>query len=156
MMPISSGKSRHWLRRNGWRLLMAYLALLVASHFLGLLPTADITARLQSWQLFGAMPAPKAMGLAVLAMMGLLASATLVSEDLTCIGTGLLIAQGRIDFLPGAFACFFGIFVGDVLLFFAGRWLGRPALKRAPLKWFIRPEAVEKSSFWFSRRGMAV
>ena len=59
-------------------------------------------------------------------------------------------------FYLGAFACFFGIFVGDVLLFFAGRYLGRPALKRAPLKWFISSEDVEKSSAWFSRSGLAV
>src|SRR5438128_3330219 len=85
-----------------------------------------------------------------------IAASTLISEDLTCIGAGLLVAQGRLGFLVGAFACFFGIFVGDVLLFFAGRLLGRPVLNRAPLKWFIRASDVEKSSTWFSQRGLAV
>jgi len=99
---------------------------------------------------------PKAMGIAAIVMIALLAAATLVSEDLTCIGAGILVAQGRIDYLLGVFACFFGIFVGDLLLFFAGRYFGRPVLKRAPLKWFIRAKDVEKSSAWFSRRGLAV
>jgi membrane protein DedA with SNARE-associated domain len=65
-------------------------------------------------------------------------------------------AQGRIDFAAAAFACFLGIYVGDILLFFAGRYLGRPALQRAPLKWFLKDAEVEKSSAWFSRNGMKV
>jgi pimeloyl-ACP methyl ester carboxylesterase/membrane protein DedA with SNARE-associated domain len=100
--------------------------------------------------------APKAMGVTALVVLLLLAAATLVSEDLTCIGTGVMVAQGRIGFALGAFACFLGIFVGDILLFLAGRYLGRPALKRAPLRWFVRDEDVEKSSAWFARRGLFV
>ncbi len=94
--------------------------------------------------------------LPVAVMMIFIAASTLISEDLTCISAGILVAQGRLDFLAGAFACFFGIFVGDVLLYAAGRFLGRPVLKRAPLRWFIRASEVEKSSAWFSRRGLAV
>jgi membrane protein DedA with SNARE-associated domain len=131
---------RHWLRRWGWRIVAAYLALLAVSHLLSVAQAPDIAQLHRSFS-FGPERAP---------------AATLVSEDLTCIGTGILVAQGRVGFTLGAFACFFGIFVGDVLLFFAGRYLGRPALKRAPLKWFISARDVEKSSAWFSRRGLAV
>ncbi len=92
----------------------------------------------------------------VIVVITLIAVSTFVSEDLTCIGAGVMVAQGRISFAVGAFACFLGIFVGDVLLFFAGRYLGRPAMRRAPLKWFIRAEDVEKSSAWFTRRGVPV
>ena len=92
----------------------------------------------------------------VIVVITLIAVSTFVSEDLTCIGSGVMVAQGRISFATAAFACFLGIFVGDVLLFFAGRYLGRPALRRAPLKWFIRAEDVEKSSAWFTRRGVPV
>jgi membrane protein DedA with SNARE-associated domain len=106
-----------------------------------------------TWPLGSAINEP---GLPLAILILLISASTLVSEDLTCIGAGLLVAQGRIDFLVGALACFFGIFVGDMLLFFAGRVLGRPVLKRAPLKWFIRAGDVEKSSAWFSRRGLAV
>lgn len=99
---------------------------------------------------------PKARGITTLVFILLLAAATLVSEDLTCIGAGVLAAQGRIDFAAAAFACFLGIYVGDILLFFAGRYFGRGALHRAPLKWFLKESDVEKSSAWFSRNGMAV
>jgi pimeloyl-ACP methyl ester carboxylesterase/membrane protein DedA with SNARE-associated domain len=97
--------------------------------------------------------APELVGFALVIMMILLAAATLVTEDLTCIFTGLLIAQGRIDFLFGTAACFFGILIGDGLLFLLGRWLGRPALARAPLRWMVRPRAVYRASSWFEHRG---
>lgn len=99
------------------------------------------------------LPAP---GSSLIVVITLIAVSTFVSEDLTCIGVGVMVAQGRINFATGVFACFLGIFVGDILLFFAGRFLGRPAMRRAPLKWFIRAEDVEKSSAWFTRRGVPV
>jgi membrane protein DedA with SNARE-associated domain len=86
----------------------------------------------------------------------LIVVATLVSEDLTCIGVGALVAQGRVGFLFGALACFLGIFIGDVLLYLAGRGLGRPALARAPLKWLLSESAVERSAEWFARNGLSV
>jgi membrane protein DedA with SNARE-associated domain len=84
-----------------------------------------------------------------------LAAATLVTEDGTCIWSGVLVAEGRISFVFATAACLTGIFIGDVLLFLAGRYIGRPALRRAPLRWFIRDVDVERSSAWFRRRGMA-
>ncbi|MCI0389897.1 MAG: alpha/beta fold hydrolase [Acidobacteria bacterium] len=99
---------------------------------------------------------PKAMGVAAFVLVLLIAIATLVSEDLTCICAGVMAAQGRIDFSLVLFACFLGIFVGDMLLFLTGRYLGRPAVGRAPLRWFIRAEDVEMSSAWFSRKGGVV
>ncbi len=117
---------------------------------------ADPARVVRAAQPFNPADAPKAMGVAALVMVLLLAAATLVSEDLTCISAGVLAAQGRIDLGLGIFACFLGIFVGDILLFLAGRFLGRPTLRRAPLKWVVRPEAVERSSAWFARRGALV
>ncbi|MFY9556109.1 MAG: alpha/beta fold hydrolase, partial [Blastocatellia bacterium] len=99
---------------------------------------------------------PKAIGVTALVVMMLIAASTLVSEDLTCIGAGIMVAQGRIDFAAAALACFLGIFIGDVLLFLAGRHFGRPVLSRAPLKWLVRPEDVARGSAWFNRRGLAV
>lgn len=99
---------------------------------------------------------PKAMGVTALVLMMLIAASTLVSEDLTCIGAGVMVAQGRIDFVAAALACFLGIFVGDVLLFLAGRYLGRPALGRAPLRWFVQHDDVERGSEWFNHRGIVV
>ncbi|MDA1113395.1 MAG: alpha/beta fold hydrolase [Planctomycetota bacterium] len=83
----------------------------------------------------------------------LLVLATLISEDLTCIATGLLVAQGRLGLLAGSAACFAGILLGDVLLFLAGRALGRRALTQIPLRWMLTPNAVDRASAWFRRRG---
>ena len=114
-------------------------------------------ARVAQAQLpFDPQTAPKAAGITAFAVIILLALATLVSEDLTCIGAGVMAAQGRISFMLAAFACLLGIFVGDILLFLAGRWLGRPALGRVPLKWFVNKTAVERSSGWFDRQGLKV
>ncbi len=99
---------------------------------------------------------PSFTGAALLLAMLLIAAATLVSEDLTCIATGLLVAQGRIGFLAGSFGCFLGILFGDVLLYVLGRALGRGALARAPLRWWIRPAAVDRASAYFRRQGWRV
>lgn len=99
---------------------------------------------------------PEPSGLAVVATMLLLALATLVSEDLTCIGAGLLVAQGRLPFAEAAVACFIGIYGGDLLLFVVGRFVGRRALHLPPISWWLSEEAVTRSSAWFRRRGAAV
>jgi membrane protein DedA with SNARE-associated domain len=84
------------------------------------------------------------------------ALSTFVSEDLTCAAVGALVGQGRLGFLPGALACFAGIFVGDLLLFLTGRYLGAFALARAPLRWFLSPERVAHCGAWLERRGPLV
>ncbi len=101
-----------------------------------------------------AVPAVSGFGLVFFGI--LIALATLVSEDLTCIAVGALVGQGRIGFVPGVIACILGIYIGDVLLFLAGRWIGRGTLHRAPLKWFLSEERVARSSAWLERRGPLV
>lgn len=96
---------------------------------------------------------PRAEGFALIMLVLLLAGATLVSEDLTCITAGLMVSRGIIGFWTASAACFAGIFVGDLLVFYAGRSLGRAVLTRAPVRWFITPEAVLWSSQWIARQG---
>ena len=98
----------------------------------------------------------RATGESLLTLMAFIAIATLASEDLTCVGVGLLVAGGRIGFASGSLACLLGIFLGDLLLFAAGRVLGRSALGRWPLNRLASPEAIERSSTWLEQRGMAV
>lgn len=88
--------------------------------------------------------------------MALIAAATLVSEDLACLGAGTLVARGAIGLLPATSACFFGIVGGDLLLFLAGRCLGRKALALPPLKWVLPAERVRAASQWVTRRGAIV
>jgi len=92
----------------------------------------------------------------LLLLFVLIMVATFVTEDLTTISVGVMVAQDRIGFLFGTIACFLGIFIGDILLYLAGRYLGRPAVARAPLKWFVSENAVAKSSAWFARQGVKV
>lgn len=81
---------------------------------------------------------------------------TLISEDLTTIAVGVLVGQQKIGFAFGTIACLLGIFIGDLMLYASGRWLGRAALSRAPLKWMIKQEAVDRSSEWFIKRGALI
>ncbi len=96
---------------------------------------------------------PKITGLALAIVCLLIALSTMISEDLTCITTGLMIARGTMGFVTGTLACFLGIFVGDLLVFLAGRSLGRAVITRAPLRWILTPEAIAWSSAWIARRG---
>ncbi|NUO80760.1 alpha/beta fold hydrolase [candidate division KSB1 bacterium] len=96
---------------------------------------------------------PKPHGLTLFVLVLLLAFATLVSEDLTCIGAGLLVAQGTMSFLSATLACLFGIYLGDLLLYLAGRYLREPVLTRAPFTWIIKPEALTQGEQWFEREG---
>jgi pimeloyl-ACP methyl ester carboxylesterase/membrane protein DedA with SNARE-associated domain len=99
---------------------------------------------------------PPFAGVAMLVALLLLAAATLVSEDLACIGAGLLVAQGRLDLISASGACFAGIFIGDMLLYLAGRAVGARALERAPLRWFVSRGAVERARSEFRRRGLVL
>lgn len=95
-------------------------------------------------------------GLTLALIMMIIVMGTLVSEDLTCIGAGLMAARGLIGFWPAVIACFVGIFLGDILLYLAGRWFGKPAVRRAPFKWFFSEADLEKSTEWFKVKGPAI
>src|SRR5215831_14583821 len=86
----------------------------------------------------------------------LIAAATFISEDLTCIATGALIAAGKIGFLPGALACVAGIYFGDLLLYFAGRLIGRPIVRWKPLRTLLTEEKLDAASLWLEQRGAGV
>ena len=95
-------------------------------------------------------------GISLFVLWLLLAVATFVSEDLTSISAGLLTAKVVLGFIPATTACLIGIFVGDMLLYLAGRWLGTDFVRRAPLKWFISEADITRSAHWFDKRGLAL
>lgn len=98
----------------------------------------------------------KFKGVSLLIIMLIIILSTFITEDLTCIGAGLLVARGLIGFWPAVLACFLGILIGDVGLYIAGRLLGRQAVKRAPFKWFLTEKDLEKSARWFRAKGPAI
>jgi membrane protein DedA with SNARE-associated domain len=85
--------------------------------------------------------------------MAILFLATFASEDLACISAGVLVAHGRLTFVPAILACFFGIFAGDVLAFLIGRVSGRQTLNSKWLVRWIAPEKVSDARQWLARRG---
>jgi membrane protein DedA with SNARE-associated domain len=95
-------------------------------------------------------PRPKGWNLALLLIC--IALATLVTEDLTCAVTGLMIANGNLTWVQGIGACLFGILFGDYLLFWAGRIWGRAALQKVPLRWMIDPVTLRETEEWFKER----
>ena len=97
---------------------------------------------------------PPAVGVALGVLLLLIAGSTLVSEDLAGIATGLMVSRGTIGFLPGTIACLVGIVAGDLWLYGMGRWLGRPAIGKAPLRWFVSETAIDRSAAWFGRWGI--
>jgi membrane protein DedA with SNARE-associated domain len=86
----------------------------------------------------------------------LISLATLVSEDLTCIAAGVLVAQGKLDFWTATLAGLLGIFAGDLALFAVGRLAGRAALAWTPLRRIVSPAQVDRASAWLSARGPEV
>jgi membrane protein DedA with SNARE-associated domain len=82
--------------------------------------------------------------------------ATHLSEDLACISAGILAGQNYIPVYLAFIACTVGILVADSLLYFIGRWAGRPALQKWPLGWWIKPKAGDKAAHWFETRGSFV
>ncbi|WP_138429769.1 alpha/beta fold hydrolase [Fodinibius saliphilus] len=110
----------------------------------------------QAKQPFSNMEFQRFKGVSLLIIMLIIILATLVSEDLTCIGAGLLAARGLIGFWPATIASFIGIFIGDIGLYLVGRYMGRPAVRRAPFKWMISEKDLDKSAEWFKARGPAI
>ncbi|HUP22447.1 MAG TPA: alpha/beta fold hydrolase [Thermoanaerobaculia bacterium] len=99
---------------------------------------------------------PPFEGPALLVTLVGLVLAMWVSEDLTCLAAGLLVALGRISFLAACGACFVGIVGTDFMLYLFGRWVGRPALAYAPLRWWLPPQRLDEASAWVRERGAAV
>jgi membrane protein DedA with SNARE-associated domain len=94
-------------------------------------------------------------GMSPTAIFFAIAAATLVSEDLAAISAGVLASQGVIGFPLAVASAATGILIGDILLFLAGRFIGRPALGLPLIGYFVTESAIERSSHWLRRRGMA-
>lgn len=95
----------------------------------------------------------RATGMTRWMLLVLIVLGTFVTEDLTCIGAGLLIAQGRLSAVDGFAAVFAGIYFGDLMLYGVGRVLGPAVLRSAPWKWLIDAEDLRRTGRWFERRG---
>lgn len=80
--------------------------------------------------------------------------ATFVSEDLACVTAGALAGQGVISLPLAITACFVGIFLGDLLLFTAGRFFGQRLLQFSLFSRFVSDSSIERASVWLERNGL--
>lgn len=85
-----------------------------------------------------------ASGIALFALLVLVAS--MASEDLTCIGVGLLASRQQIGLGLASAAAAVALFAGDLALVLAGRLLGPTALRRVSLH-RVGPSALLLSRF---------
>jgi len=90
-----------------------------------------------------------------LAMLAI-ALATFVSEDLACIAAALLAARGELPLSAALSAAGLGIWIGDLGLYGLGALLGRPLVRRAPLRWLVDEEQLDRARDWFEHKGSAV
>jgi membrane protein DedA with SNARE-associated domain len=82
-------------------------------------------------------------------------AATFVSEDLTCIGVGLLIHQGHVSATAGLLGCFLGIFLGDLGLWLLGRLVGRQVIEARWVQRRLPPQRLAGLARWFERHAWA-
>ena len=85
-----------------------------------------------------------------------LASATLASEDMTCIVAGLLVSTGELSFVIAVFGCAIGIFIGDMGLFLIGKIIGQPLVKIRPFSWMVHQEDLDKGKQWIEDKGAKI
>ncbi len=78
---------------------------------------------------------------------------TFVQEDVPAVSAALLAAAGSLSWPVGFLGIFFGIWLGDALLYLLARGFGRPLLQRPWTKRFFDPVAVARSERWFSAKG---
>lgn len=79
-----------------------------------------------------------------------------VSEDLTCVSAGVLVSKGSLSWWLAALACTLGVWVSDSLIYFWGLLGRRGLLDRAPLRWFVKREQIERGAGMFERHGAKV
>jgi membrane protein DedA with SNARE-associated domain len=73
---------------------------------------------------------------------------TLLSEDLACIGAGLLVRRGIVSPVSAVFACVLGIFLGDMGLWMLGRLVGQKILTWRRVAHRLRAWRIDAIRSW--------
>lgn len=74
-------------------------------------------------------------------------------EEVTLVGSGLLVGWGQAEFLPACIACVLGILAGDSIIFGLGYFFGQRFLNSGPMCFLLRPKRQEKVAKFFSKHG---
>lgn len=99
---------------------------------------------------------PPVDGWAFFMVVLLLTVVTLISEDLGCIGAGLLAAGNVITIWAAFWVIFLGILLADVGIYWMGRKLGRPVIQNAPFKWLITRRDIDWTAAMFRNNGFKI
>ncbi len=79
----------------------------------------------------------------------LLFGGNFINEELTCVIAGVLVSKGTLSYLLAAVACTLGVWASDSFLYWLGV-LGRHGLlDRAPLRWLVKRESLDKTAALF-------
>jgi len=103
---------------------------------------------------FGNVPPVHGWGLVLIIL--LLSSVTIVSEDLGCIGGGLLVAGGVVPLWVAFLTIYIGILVVDSTIYWIGRILGRPVIEEVPFRWLISKKDVDMTAEMFRTNGFKI
>lgn len=76
-----------------------------------------------------------------------------VPEEVTLIGSGLLVGWGEADFLFASLACVLGILAGDTIIFGMGYFYGRSFLRSRPMRILLSPRRQAKVARFFQKHG---
>ena len=99
---------------------------------------------------------PPVDGWAFLMVILLLSVVTFMSEDLGCIGAGLLAAGNVITFWAAFTVVFIGILIVDLGIYWLGRVFGRPVIQKAPFKWLITRKDIDWTATLFKNNGIKI
>lgn len=92
-------------------------------------------------------------GLPTVAIFAALFFATFVSEDAACVTAGALAARGELHLAIAITACFLGIVVGDLGLYWAGRLFGRGIASSRFGRRVVSDRSLQRASAWLDERG---
>ncbi len=88
-----------------------------------------------------------------LAIFFIILCASFVTEDGACLAAGALAGQGRISFALALSACFAGIFIGDIGLYWIGRLFGNSLSKTRLFNRLVSKRRLNKAADWLNERG---
>jgi len=77
-----------------------------------------------------------------------------VPEEVTLLGAGFLLFQGRVEVVPIIVVCFVATLIGDSIPFWVGRRFGRQALRNRIVRRAVHPERMRGIMRRFERQGV--
>ncbi|WP_069131321.1 VTT domain-containing protein [Rhodohalobacter halophilus] len=93
-------------------------------------------------------------GKALVIIILLIMTFTIFSEDLSVITAGLLAAGGILPFYVAVLSVFIGIVIVDTNIYWLGKAVGSPILKRAPFRWMVAENDLNRAQNLYEMYGM--